>query len=54
MDSLCSLDVNSLCRPGWPEFRDPPASASRVLGFKALAQFNIIINDFLKNMVRVN
>ena len=33
--ALAVLSWNSLCRPGWLELRDPPASASQVLGLKA-------------------
>ena len=39
--SLCSSGSPqslSLCRPGWPQsHRDPPASASQVLGLNACA-----------------
>ncbi|CAO2628824.1 hypothetical protein LEMLEM_LOCUS20187, partial [Lemmus lemmus] len=32
---LWSLSYNLLCRPGWPQtHRDPPVSASQVLGLK--------------------
>ena len=30
-----ALAVQELCRPGWPRTRDPPVSASRVVGLKA-------------------
>lgn len=29
------LSCNWFCRPGWPQHRDPPTSAPRVLRFKA-------------------
>ena len=39
--SLYSLDCPGnyfvVCRPGWPQLRNPPASASQVLGLKACA-----------------
>jgi hypothetical protein len=47
---LCISDLswNLLCRPGWPH-KDPPASASPVLGLESCTTMSSLTSPFLMN-----